>query len=540
MGIVLYSQMPQYTSKSIELIDKALGTADNNVHFITEQLMWFLSLCVINEIFSVICMTTILNAEYKVSTDQMVVIKHKLDVVPISFLDKFAVGDLTRRVVSTVGEMFKETLQVIYSMSRAVFFFATTLIAMYSINGALATLIFLSLPLCVLAAKFVSKRTQKYYERNVKIDNSIYNFIEQITTLHSFFTSNGLDGREEFLKVNTSKGIIGEDTAVALNTVYITFIQNFMYLAVTIAFGLLAISGAVTDAQFMLLPTFLIYSQRFLSNSNVVTTATNVLQRVKSRAKFFFEIIDYPDDVTAEEDMAIKKIDGDIVFDGVSAKEVQNVSFTIPFGSTAAFVSDDETGDKIAELISKLILPAEGKITVGGIDLSRIKSKSYYKRMGIAFERPFILNGTIADNILYGIRKTLPENVIEVASMLGFDKFITSLPNGYETHLTENTAILTNAEQQAVNVARTVLQSPDVIILNDALNEFDLFSEQRVNEIIIKKCANRTRIFVTKRVMTITAASQIFFCHGGKIIENGTHVELISKQGAYYKAYTGI
>jgi ABC-type multidrug transport system fused ATPase/permease subunit len=139
--------------------------------------------------------------------------------------------------------------------------------------------------------------------------------------------------------------------------------------------------------------------------------------------------------------------------------------------------------------------------------------------MGIAFETPFIFNGTVADNILYGVRRTLPENVMEVTAAFGFDKFINMLPNGYETKLTENTVLLTNPEQQAINIARTVLQSPDIIIMNEALNEFDLHAERRINEALINKYKHRTRIFVTKRLQTVLSVDQIFFCRNGEIIK---------------------
>jgi ATP-binding cassette subfamily B protein len=474
------------------------------------------------------------------------VLKHKLDVVPVSFLDKFSTGDLTRRVSATVSEIFKEILQAIYSIVRVLFFFATTLIAMYSINWVLASLVLMSLPLCIITARIVSGITQKYYTRNVSMDSDLYNFVDERTSLTSFFVANGLDGGDSFDKINEPSGIIGEDTAVALNTTYITFIQNFMYLLVTFVFGLLIITGNLSDAQFMLLPTFLIYSQRFLFNSTVVTTVTNVLQRVKSRAKFFFEVIDSPDNVTAGEDTVIKKIGGDIVFASVCAaaspyKEdaVTDVSFTIPFGSTAAFVGDNAGGqEKIAELMSKLAIPAAGSITVDGIDLAQIKSKSYYSRMGIAFEQPFIFDGTVAENLLYGIRKTLPEHVIEATMKLGFHDFITALPNGYETRLTEDTILLTRPQQQAINLARTVLQSPDILILNEALDEFDMLAEQRISNVIIDAYKNRTRIFITKRLPAITRVKQIYYCDNGRIVEHGTHEELMQKRGAYYRAYT--
>jgi ATP-binding cassette subfamily B protein len=549
LGIMFYSFMPSYMSSAIGGIDKALHTnLSPDMNYILTQLSIFLLLCVINELFNIFCMFTILNYEHKVTKEQTVAFKRKLDVVPISFLDTFATGDLSKRVSSSVSDLFRETLQMIYTGSRACFFFITTAVAMMTISVPLAILVILSLPLSILTARFVAGRTQKLYTRNAAASKENYSFIDERTTLHSFFVAHGLDGGDAYDELNEEyrKGITGEDTAVAINTVYITFIQNFMYLAVTMVFGLLVIWDPVGMAsQFMMLPAFLVYSQRFLSNSTVVTTATNVIQRVQSRAELFFGIMDYPDDVTAEEDTALRKIDGDIVCSNVVVpasphKEdgLNDISFTIKNSSSVAFVGDNDVLERIGELLAKFCLPQKGEITVDGISLAKIKSRDYYSRVGVAFEEPFIFDGTVADNLLYGVRKILPEYVTSLAKLLHFDDFITSLPQGYESRLTPDTVLLTNPEKQAINLMRMILQSPDVLILSNAVSYFDVQSEQRMIKTIIDNYPKRTKVFISKRLPAITDCDVIYFCQNGRVIESGSHFELLKQKGAYYKAYT--
>ena len=151
--------------------------------------------------------------------------------------------------------------------------------------------------------------------------------------------------------------------------------------------------------------------------------------------------------------------------------------------------------------------------------------------------RPFLIDATIAENIMYGVGKTLPENVIQAAKMFGFDQFIRLLPNGYQTHITENTIMLTNAEQQAVNLARTVLHAPDLLILNRALSCFDTAAEKRCNEVIINRLKHRTRVFVTTKIKTIQNVDCIYVCKGGRIVESGTHAELMALKGEYFRRY---
>jgi ABC-type multidrug transport system fused ATPase/permease subunit len=282
-----------------------------------------------------------------------------------------------------------------------------------------------------------------------------------------------------------------------------------------------------------------------LANAVVVTTATNLLQVVGSRAKHVFSILDCPDDVTEREHTDIANIRGEIIFENVTLIEdgerhLDNVSFKIPQGKSVAFVGPTGGGkSRVVRLLSKMAIPTSGRVIVDGINLDEIRSASYYGRMGIAFERPYIFRGTVAENILYGIRRALPENVMTITKKLGSHSFIELLPRKYETELSENSNLLSVSQKQAINVARTVLQAPDLIIIEEALSSADNLTEKFVFEEIIKMDKTRTKIFVTHRLGSIERADIIFFMENGKIVEQGTHAELMKKKRKYYKAFVG-
>lgn len=538
VGTVFYSFMPGLTADALDTFE-SLGM-DHNIAVVLKPLILYLIVCILAEVFEWVCKALIIKYEYDATLNIVNEARAKLDVVPLSFIDKFEISKTTHQI-SLGRKLLQQCLVMVYQICCTIFFFILNIVMMLSLNLTLSLLVIISLPVTLMIAKIVINKTQRFYTAKSENDSKVYNFTEQHATLHGFFQENGIAGKDEFKSVNKNNSMIAVDTVVGLNETYINFISNFMYLAITVVFGILAINGALTVQDFVILPAFLLYSSRFLSNTKIIATASNIIQPTESHAKVFFGILDCPDDVTADEDIKIKKIDGSIVFDHVSTEKVKDISFEIPFGSAVAFLEEESgTGSEIVNLMTKLELPKKGQIKVNDINLARIRSKKFYERLGMCFEHPFLIDATIAENIMYGVGKTLPENVIEAAKMFGFDDFIRSLPQGYNTRLTENTALLTNAEQQAVNLARTVLHAPDLLILNSALNCFDTASERRCNDVIIRKLKDRTRVFVTSQIKTVQNVDCIYVCKGGRIVEVGTHEKLMAARGEYYRRYLNL
>jgi len=186
-----------------------------------------------------------------------------------------------------------------------------------------------------------------------------------------------------------------------------------------------------------------------------------------------------------------------------------------------------------------LAVPSSGEILVDGINLDEITSKSYYKCVGISLEQPFIFRGTVAENLLYGVRRELPENVMAVTEMLGSHEFIDGLENGYETWLSENTSAIGQGQKQAICVARLILQDPDIAVFHQALSSTDTVTEKNVYEKIMDYNKGQTTIFATHRLSSVEKCDIIYYIEHGKIVEKGTHKELMAKKKKYYKAYMG-
>ena len=544
VGIVLFALMPMFTRNVFNLLeDSILAGTNPQIRTIYMYLVLFGILALFNEVFQLFAIWMILRYEDQLCKKVMNGFKRKLDVVPMSFLEKYQPGDLAKRVGGLVHGSVRLLLPVTFRVARSIFFFITTAIVMFMINWILAIVVIMSLPICIITARIVSKRTQRLFDRNNSVILETFSFVDQKTQLHEFNKLHGIGGTEEdYEDINDreAKGMMGEEMAVALNTVYVRFIQELMLLVVTVVFGILFISGYLTE--FGALPAFLVFSNRFLANAVIVTEATNTIQMINARAPKVFEIMDCPDDLTEGERISIQRI-GDIEFNKVSYIEredvlVKNVSFKIEKGSNVALVGLVGSGkSKIVDLLAKMELPSDGMITMDGVNLNEITRDSYYSRMGIAFEKPFIFKGTVAENILYGVRRAMPERVMNVTKKLGIHDFIEQLPNRYETEVSENSPLLSLSQRQALNVARTVMKASDLVIFHDAHNAADAMAEKEGFENIMAMEDEQTKIFVTHRLSSIVKCDRIFYMERGRIVEQGTHAELMKLKKRYYRAY---
>jgi len=548
IGAVALSFVPTFFKDAMAELSQVVDENFPGITLLNSRLLLylavFISLRLINEVFNVVCTFLILNYEAQSIHKLGLQVKHKLDVVPISVLERYTVGDLTRTVAYNAPEMLKNSLVTLYQISRAAFFCIFAAVAMISINWILALVVISSLPICIFTARFVSKRTQKFFVGQNELNGELSTYIDQRVSSQGLFRTHGLDeSTGEFKKRNEAhaRSVANEVTCTALNTMYITFIRNFMVVLIAVLCCIVFQDPALA---LVALPAFLLFSQNFLDQSVIVTNATNLLQILGARTKRVFNILDQQE-VTEHEHIKISKLGGDIKFEKVTLVEngeklIDNVSVVIPRGASVGIIGPTGGGKhKLVELIAKLAVPTDGKVTVGGLDLQEINSASFYDRISIAFEKPFIFKGTVAENILYGVGRAMPEQVLSTAKKLRSHAFIEQLPQGYETEVSDKTAAISTSQKQAINVARSILEQPDLLIMDAAMSFSDNIIEREVFQEIIKMDKNQTKIFVTHRLGSIQNCDLIIYMEKGRIAEIGSHEELMSKKKKYYKTFSG-
>jgi ABC-type multidrug transport system fused ATPase/permease subunit len=205
---------------------------------------------------------------------------------------------------------------------------------------------------------------------------------------------------------------------------------------------------------------------------------------------------------------------------------------------TVAFVGETGAGKTtIVKLLTRFHDPTEGCVRVDGFDLRTVTQQSLRKQMGMVLQDPFLFNGSVKENILFGRLKASDEDVIAAAKAVGAHEFIMGLRNGYETSVEEGGVLLSVGQRQLISFARALLADPRILILDEATSSVDIQTEQIIQAALAKLLKGRTSFVIAHRLSTITSADRIIVIHDGRIIEQGTHTELLAKQGMYFELY---
>jgi ATP-binding cassette subfamily B protein len=258
-----------------------------------------------------------------------------------------------------------------------------------------------------------------------------------------------------------------------------------------------------------------------------------------------FETIDEKPEVVSDPNAAeLKPIKGKVVFDDVTfayeegSPILKNVSIDVKPGETVALVGATGSGKTtIVSLLSRFYNVTDGQIKIDGVDISTVTIPSLRKQMGIMLQDPFIFSGTIMDNIRYGRLDATDEEVIEAAKTVQAHDFISSLKDGYETEVNERGTRLSSGQRQLISFARALLADPKILVLDEATSSIDTETELAMQKGMEHLLEGRTSFIIAHRLSTIQNADKILFIDNGKIIEEGTHAELVARKGPYYKLY---
>jgi len=474
-----------------------------------------------------------------------------LQELSFSFFDSSDSGDLISRVTNdtdAIGEAFTSGLVQVASDILSLFMIV---IVMFSINVQLSLASMIVVPLIVAVAfLFNSKFRAAYRMQRTRISNVTSKLQESISGIREIqsFTREK-DAMRDFQNANLENFQANLQATKVWGSFFptIQLIQAIGTGIVIVYGGWLAFNGMlgpIEDAIGTLI-TFVMYVGMFFGPIFDLTNFYNTVQSAFAAAERIFEMLDVEPEIKDSEDaIEMPPIKGEVEFRNVTFgykpehPVLHNISFRIKPKETIALVGPTGAGKStIVKLLCRFYDPQSGRILIDGHDLKGIKIKSLRKQLGIVLQETFLFSGTIMDNIRYGKIDATEEEVIAAAKLVGAHEFIEKLPDGYNTRIGERGAGLSVGQKQLISFARALLRNPAILILDEATSSIDPYTDLLIRKAMKVLLKNRTSIIIAHRLSTVRDADRILVIDDGRIVEEGSHKELMKKGGLYSHLY---
>ncbi|QQZ08887.1 ABC transporter ATP-binding protein [Heyndrickxia vini] len=470
----------------------------------------------------------------------------KLQKLPVSFFDTRTHGELMSRLSNDIDNVSNTISQsTTQLMSGGIILFGS-LIMMFILSPILTLATLITVPLVFLLTRTIAKKTRVLFKNQQiqlgKLNGHIEETISGIQVVKAFNHED--KAIEEFEEVNTKLKQVGLKAQIWSGFLMplMNVISNLGFAVVAIVGGLLVVKSLITIG---VIASFLTYSRQFGRPLNDLANIFNILQSGVAGAERVFEILDENEEAP-DQDGAIELTQprGNVIFENVSfgyrrdVPIIKNISFEAEIGSSTALVGPTGAGKTtIINLLTRFYDVTEGRIYLDGRDIKEYTRDSLRKCFGIVLQDTYLFSGSIKENIKYGKPDATDEEVKAAARMANADLFIKKLPNQYDTMLSENGGNLSQGQRQLLAIARVMLAKPSLLILDEATSSIDTRTELHIQDALLKVMDGRTSFIIAHRLNTIREADTIMVIDHGKIVEKGSHDELIGKQGVYYHMF---
>lgn len=474
-----------------------------------------------------------------------------LQTLSFSFFDRWNIGDIVSRVTNdtdSIGEAFTEG--VIHVLSDMM---SLTLVVgmMLAVNVQLTLASMVTIPLLVVSTLIFQSKFRTVFratrEKISQVTSKLEESLSGIREIKSF--SKERDFIEDFQKINLETMQANVQAAKILGAFFPTVqVIQAIGSGIVMAYGgILAFNGSLGSIEDAVgtLVTFLLYIQTFFRPIQELTNFYAIVQSALAAAERIFELLDVQPEVKDSENaIEMPSIKGEITFENVTFgydpnhPVIHNISFKINPKETVALVGPTGAGKStIVKLLCRFYDPQQGSIKIDGCDIRMFMQKTLRKQMGIILQETLLFSGTVKDNIRYGKPNATDEEVINAAKAVGAHEFIMKLPNGYETKIGEKGLGLSVGQKQLIALARAILKDPSILIMDEAASSIDPYTDLLVREAMRTLLKDRTAIIIAHRLSTVRDADRILVIDNGRIVEEGSHEELIRRRGLYYRLY---
>ena len=470
----------------------------------------------------------------------------KMNRLPLPFLDMHPAGDIQSRLTSDML-ILSDAVQVSVNMVSQIVLFATVVVLMLATEWRL-TLVYLAIyPLGMLLSTTVVKRTRRLAKARARALGKLSARVADTCDVHPVVKAYGceeallkeFDGLlEDFDRANR-----GTQFMTGLIPVSLTAVNNISYIACCILSGYLVIRGSLTLGEFQ---AFLLFGNMLISPVLTISSGINTLQQGVACAERIYGLLD-EDEEENEDGKACLDRDGlkgaiDFAHVRFSYEEnhplMRDVSFRVKPGMTVAIVGPTGAGKTtLVNLLMRFYEIQGGAIRLDGVDVRSMNRRSLREAAGIVLQDSWIFDGTIRDNISYGRKEASDEEIRQAARLAGCDTFIDRLADGYDTHVSDESAALSAGERQLLSIARAALADRRILILDEATSLVDARTEYVITKAMEELMKGRTCFVIAHRLFTIRSADMILYMEKGDVAEIGTHEQLMERKGKYAALY---
>lgn len=539
--------IPILTGKAI---DQMIGAGQVNLSGVLVFAVWIAVVAALSAVAQQFLATSNNKIAYNISRDLRNAAFHKLQRLPLSYLDAHPSGDLVSRMIADVDTFSDGLLMGFTQLFTGVVLIVGTLTIMLIKNWMIALLVVVLTPLSMFVASFIARKTHHYFTEQARVRGQQTALINELIEGQKVVQSFGHEAASlsDFDCINDELGRVSLNAAFfsSLTNPSTRLVNNIIYAAVALVGALSAVGGGISVGD---LSVFLSYASQYAKPFNEISGVVTELQNALACAARVFSLLDEDDRVPNKENAAVLSPKGtvdlkDVCFRYVPDRPlIEGFNLHVKPGQRIAIVGPTGCGKTtMINLLMRFYDVNSGAILVDGTDIRDATRHSLRKSFGMVLQDTWLKAGTIRDNIAYGRPDASEEDVIAAAKAAHAHSFIRRLPDGYDTVITENGGNISQGQKQLLCIARVMLggengELPPMLILDEATSSIDTRTEIKIQSAFARLMNGRTSFIVAHRLSTIQEADVILVMKDGHIIEQGTHEELLKKQGFYANLY---